>query len=126
VTTPGTAVPFSVAFMTTSRKPVPPPKNGAAPVRGGSSGGNFVARAAIGAFVLIAAIVLFGNFAMPKRFVPIACAIALAIGVAAILEGCKSYKNQGVTGTPAGSYKMTVQATAQSAPRGVTVTLDVQ
>jgi sugar lactone lactonase YvrE len=180
VTTPGTAVPFSVAFMTTSRKPVPPPKNGAAPVRGGSSGGNFVARGAIGAFVLI---VVFGSVGfslrrkllpagilqneeakeydvwssshsgheknvsaeepsiedpapcylwrrlkptLPKRLAPIACAIALAIGVAAILEGCKSYKNQGVTGTPAGSYKMTVQATAQSAPRGVTVTLDVQ
>ena len=56
------------------------------------------------------------------------CAIALAIGVAAILEGCKSGSGSGggATGTPAGSYKMTVQATAQAAPRGITVTLDVQ
>jgi sugar lactone lactonase YvrE len=123
VTTPGTAVPFSVAFQTTSRVPVKP---AAAPMRGGS-GGKFVARGVIGAFVLIAAIALFGNFAMPRRIVPIACAIALAIGVAAILDGCKSYKSgQGTTGTPAGTYKMTVQATAQAAPRGVTVTLDVQ
>jgi sugar lactone lactonase YvrE len=123
VTTPGTAVPFSVAFQTTSRVPV---KTGAAPMRGGG-GGNFIARGVIGAFVLIAAIVLFGVFAIPKRLVPIACAIALAIGVAAILDGCGGYgSNQAITGTPAGSYKMTVQATAQSAPRGVTVTLDVQ
>jgi sugar lactone lactonase YvrE len=63
-----------------------------------------------------------------KRAVPIACAIALAIGVAAILEGCKSgsASNTGPTGTPAGTYIMTVQATSQSAPRGITVTLDVQ
>jgi hypothetical protein len=124
VTTPGTAVPFSVAFQTTSRVPVKP---AAAPMRSGS-GGNFIARGVIGALVLIAAIALFGNFAMPKRLVPIACAIALALGVAAILEGCSSGSGSGsgATGTPAGSYKMTVQATAQSAPRGVTVTLDVQ
>jgi sugar lactone lactonase YvrE len=123
VTTPGTAVPFSVAFQTTSRVPVKP---AAAPMRGGS-GVKFIARGVIGAFALIAAIALFGNFAMPRRIVPIACAIALAIGVAAILEGCKSGSgSKGVTGTPAGTYKMTVQATAQSAPRGVTVTLDVQ
>jgi len=123
VTTPGTAVPFSVAFQTTSRVPVKP---AAAPMRSGS-GGNFIARGVIGALVLIAAIALFGNFAMPKRLVPIACAIALAIGVAATLDGCKAYKSgQGTTGTPVGTYKMTVQATAQSAPRGVTVTLDVQ
>jgi sugar lactone lactonase YvrE len=187
ITTPGTAVPFSVAFTTTSRVPVPPPKTGAAPMRGGSSsGGNFIARGAIGAFALIAAIVLFcfalfGSTGIPvhpenrracanaevrrhrarhgrsnnaffrslffwtprtwplvaqagmpvlrKRLVPIACAIALALGVAAILDGCKSGNGSsggGSTGTPAGSYIMTVQATAQSAPRGVTVTLDVQ
>jgi hypothetical protein len=178
VTTPGTAVPFSAMFVTTSRKPQPPPKTGAAPIMGAGSGdGNLVARGAIGAIVLIAAIVMFcfarfsstGNPAcatsgyvrgaaktrkrknalfdfagmarsrcvstlaqaglpvLLKRVVPIACAIALAIGVAAILEGCKAYKaNTGPTGTPAGTYKMTVQATSQSAPRGVTVTLDVQ
>jgi hypothetical protein len=65
---------------------------------------------------------------LPKRLVPIACAIALALSVAAILEGCSGGNGSGggVTGTPAGSYKMTVQATAQAAPRGVTVTLDVQ
>ncbi len=127
VTTPGTAVPFSVMFVTTSRVPVPPPKNGAAPMRSGGSGGNSIARGAIGAIVLIAAFVLF-CFAPPKRLVPIACVLALAIGVAAILEGCKSGSgsNTGPTGTPAGTYKMTVQATSQSAPRGVTVTLDVQ
>ena len=127
VTTPGTAVPFSVIFVTTSRVPVPPPKNGAAPMRSGGSGGNSIARGAIGAIVLIAAFVLF-CFAPPKRLVPIACVLALAIGVAAILEGCKSGSgsNTGPTGTPAGTYKMTVQATSQSAPRGVTVTLDVQ
>jgi len=123
VTTPGTAVPFSAAFQTTSRVPVKP---AATPMWGGS-GRRFIARGVIGAFALIAAIALFGNFAIPRRIVPIACAIALAIGVAAILEGCKSGSgSKGVTGTPAGTYKMTVQATAQAAPRGVTVTLDVQ
>ena len=189
ITTPGTAVPVSVAFVTTSRVPVPPPKTGAAPMRGGG-GGNFTARGAFGALVLIAAIVMiclalfssvgfslrrkllpagtlqseeakenvvwsslhganeknasaeepsFRDHAaslrwrrlkptLPKRIVPIACAIVLALGVAAILDGCKSGSGSGsgTTGTPAGSYKMTVQATAQAAPRGVTVTLDVQ
>src|SRR5579862_3926648 len=171
VTTPGTAVPFSAAFMTTSRVPV---KTGAAPMRGGS-GGTFIARGVIGAFVLIAlicfavfsstgnpacaassyvrgvaktrkrknAVVGFAGVArsrcvsalaqagMPvlrKRLMPITCAIVLALGVAAILEGCHggSGSGSGTTGTPAGTYIMTVQATAQSAPRGVTVTLDVQ
>jgi sugar lactone lactonase YvrE len=186
VTTPGTAVPFSVAFQTTSRVPTPP-KTGAAPVvasqnRWGGPGGrdaNSDSRGAILAFVLIAAIlVLFSSTGnpvypesrracaavnhmrcvgkrgtkrtrwlilqawrerqrdstlaqaglpvLPKRFVPIACAIALS--VAAILEGCHSGSGSstGATGTPAGTTKMTVQATAQSAPRGITVTLDVQ
>jgi len=171
VTTPGTAVPFSAAFMTTSRVPV---KTGAAPMRGGS-GGTFITRGVVGAFVLIAlicfavfsstgnpacaassyvrgvaktrkrknAVVGFAGVArsrcvsalaqagMPvlrKRLMPIACAIVLALGVAAILEGCHggSGSGSGTTGTPAGTYIMTVQATAQSAPRGVTVTLDVQ
>ena len=66
---------------------------------------------------------------LPKRLVPVACAIALALCVAAILEGCgggSGSSGGGITGTPAGTYKMTVQATAQSAPRGVTVTLDVE
>jgi sugar lactone lactonase YvrE len=130
VTTPGTAVPFSVAFQTTSRVPV---KTGAAPMLAsanrangpGAHGAN--SRGVILAFVLIAAIVLC-CFATPRRLVPIACVIALALSVVAILEGCKSGSSSGngTTGTPAGSYKMTVQATAQSAPRGVTVTLDVQ
>ena len=148
VTTPGTAVPFSAAFMTTSRVPV---KMGAAPMRGGS-GGTFIARDAIVAFALIAMFSSVGfslrrkllragtlqNEEAPKtdlylgwlhtrRLLPIACAIALALGVAAILDGCGNYgSNKAPTGTPAGSYKMTVQATAQSAPRGVTLTLDVQ
>jgi sugar lactone lactonase YvrE len=130
VTTPGTAVPFSVAFQTTSRVPV---KTGAVPMLAsanrangpGAHGAN--SRGVILAFVLIAAIVLC-CFATPRRLVPIACVIALALSVVAILEGCKSGSSSGngTTGTPAGSYKMTVQATAQSAPRGVTVTLDVQ
>jgi len=148
VTTPGTAVPFSAAFMTTSRVPV---KMGAAPMRGGS-GGTFIARDAIVAFALIAMFSSVGfslrrkllragtpqneeapksglylGWLRTKRLLPIACAIALALGVAAILDGCGNYgSNKAPTGTPAGSYKMTVQATAQSAPRGVTLTLDVQ
>jgi sugar lactone lactonase YvrE len=185
VTTPGTAVPFSVAFQTTSRVPV---KKGAAPVlasqdkRNGPDvrGANSGSRGVILAFILIAAIlVVFSSIGNPvypenrracaagnhmhcvgkrgtkrtrwlilqawrerrrdstlaqaglpvlrKRFVPILCAIALALSVAAILEGCHSGSgsSSGATGTPAGTSKMTVQATAQSAPRGITVTLDV-
>jgi sugar lactone lactonase YvrE len=194
VTTPGAAVPFSVAFQTTSRVPLPPPKTGAAPMRGDSVGGNFVVRGAIGvqkllrsagiSIVIIAVLALLlitrirmsasevkgagetravrraeaaalanasgmarfsyrrplagvfeffrgasmlGDRRWRVKFVHVACALALAIGVAAILEGCnKSNANAGPTGTPAGAYKMTVQATAQSAPRGITVTLDVE
>jgi sugar lactone lactonase YvrE len=135
ITTPGTAVPFSVGFMTTSRVPVPPPKTGSRPVLAlgnpangpGEGGGISNSRGAIFAFV-IAAIALLCRFALPKRIVPVACAIALALSAAAILDGCGGGNGTGggATGTPAGSYKMTVQATAQSAPRGVTVTLDVQ
>jgi sugar lactone lactonase YvrE len=178
VTTPGTAVPFSVAFQTTSRVPV---KTGAAQPSGGGDapgvrGTGSNSRGAILALVLF---VLFGfallsstgnhacatinymrgvrdsskktklvqlNFAgmvrsvprvtvaqtglpvLLKRLVPAACAIALALSVVAILEGCSSGSGSsgGTTGTPAGSYKMTVQATAQAAPRGLTVTLDVE
>jgi sugar lactone lactonase YvrE len=193
VTTPGTAVPFSVAFQTTSRVPLPPPKTGASPMRGDSSGGNFVVRGAIGvqkllrsagiSIVIVAVLTLLlitrirmsasevktagetpvrtaeaaalatasgmarflcgrplagvcelfrgastlGDRRCRVKFVHVACALALAVGVAAILEGCnKSNANAGPTGTPAGAYKMTVQATAQSAPRGITVTLDVE
>jgi len=189
VTTPGTAVPFSVAFQTTSRVPTPPPKTGAAPMLASQNkwngpdarGANSDSRGAILALMLIAAIlVLFsstGNPVYPEnrracaagnhircvgkrgtkrtcwlilqawrerrrdstlaqaglpvlrnRLVPIACAIALALSVTAILEGCHSGSgsSSGTTGTPAGTTKMTVQATAQSAPRGITVTLDVQ
>ncbi|MGB9243063.1 MAG: choice-of-anchor D domain-containing protein [Candidatus Acidiferrales bacterium] len=169
VTTPGTAVPFSVMFQTTSTVPLPPPKTGAAPMRGGP-GGNSIALGTVCAFVLIAVIALccfalFSSTGIPacaasgyllgvgkrgnkrmrwlglqawrerrrvsklsKRLVPVACAIALALCAAAILEGCHSGSGSsgGVTGTPSGMYKMTVQATAQSAPRGVTVTLDVE
>ncbi len=136
ITTPGTAVPFSVAFMTTSRVPVPPPKTGARPVLAlgnpangpGKGGGISNSRGMILAFVLIAAIALLCRFALPKGLVPAACAIALGLSVAAILDGCGGGSGTGgsATGTPAGTYKMTVQATSQSAPRGVTVTLDVQ
>jgi sugar lactone lactonase YvrE len=188
VTTPGTAVPFSVAFQTTSRVPTPP-KKGAAPMLAsrdkwngpGVRGANLESSGAIVAFMLIAAIlVLFSSTGnpvypenrracaagshmrcvgkrgtkrtrwlilqawrewrrdstlaqaglpvLPKRLVPILCAIALALSVAVILEGCHSGSGSGsgTTGTPAGTTKMTVQATAQSAPRGITVTLDVQ
>jgi hypothetical protein len=177
VTTPGTAVPFSAAFQTTSRVPVKPavlPGGG-----GGVGSGGAKSRGAILAIVLIAALLLLGSVGFSlrrkslraqcsrnegtqkrvllswtgwsaaskkdasamkpsisdlaaalrwRRLKPtLLCAIALAVGVAAILEGCHSGSgSSGVTGTPAGSYKMTVQATAQAAPRGITVTLDVE
>jgi hypothetical protein len=188
VTTPGTAVPFSAAFQTTSRVPV---KTGARvavaglnkPSGPGNGPSSSNARGAILAFVVLFSSVGFSlrrkslrtgnlrNKETRKRVLlswlgwhrayekndsarqpsiaicgdgylwrrrlfrgPLAsgptllCAIALALGVAAILVGCKSGSGSsgGTTGTPAGSYKMTVQATAQAAPRGLTVTLDVQ
>jgi len=209
VTTPGMAVPFSVAFQTTSRVPV---KKGAAPMLAsrdkwngpGAHGANSNSRGVTGAhalvrgaaaigivFVAMLAFILIVPIRMAKfkvkgagetpavrkaeasalrnilaiarllyrrlffsassagaagifefcgcasmlgvrrrrvRFVHAACATALALSVAAILEGCHSGSGSGsgTTGTPAGTTKMTVQATAQSAPRGITVTLDVQ
>jgi hypothetical protein len=181
VTTPGTAVPFSVAFQTTSRVPV---KTGARvavaglnkPSCPGNGPSSSNARGAILAFVVLLSSVGFSLRRKSQRAADLRnkektrkrvllswlgwhrayekndsarqpsiaicadgylwrtlkptllCAIALALGVAAILEGCKSGSGSsgGTTGTPAGSYKMTVQATAQSAPRGITVTLDVQ
>src|SRR6202030_3686080 len=61
VTTPGTAVPFSVAFQTTSRVPTPPPKTGATPVvasqnRWGGPGArsaNSDSRSVIGSHALV-------------------------------------------------------------------------
>jgi sugar lactone lactonase YvrE len=139
VTTPGMAVPFSVAFQTTSRAPTPPPKTSTRPVLaslnkwegpGGrpTTGASSDARGVILALILIVAMLVLYSRAARKRLVHAACVIALALSVAAILEGCHSGSgsNSGTTGTPAGTYKMTVQATTQAAPRGVTVTLDVQ
>jgi sugar lactone lactonase YvrE len=177
VTTPGTAVPFSAAFQTTSRVPVKP---AVLPTGGGGAGSRgMMSRGAMLAIVLIAALLLLssvgfslrrkrllagnsknkethksvlwsgwphgvyetnasamkpsmGGFAWAlrwRRLKPtLLCAIALALSVAAILEGCHSGSGSsgGVTGTPAGAYKMTPQATAQAAPRGITVTLDVE
>jgi hypothetical protein len=159
VTTPGTAVPFSVAFQTTSRTGKPP---ATAVMPGGGSGTSKSKGAfdALGVFAMLA-LLLIAPFRMAKfrvkgggqtpfvpqdkpavqkaeaaagrsarwrvKWVHAACALALAIGVAAILEGCHNgTSTKQVIGTPAGSYKMTVQATSQSAARGITVTLDVQ
>jgi sugar lactone lactonase YvrE len=158
VTTPGTAVPFSVAFQTTSRTGKPP---ATAVMPGGGSGTSKSKGAfdALGVFAMLA-LLLVAPFRMAKfrvkgagqtpfvpqdkpavqkaeaaagrsarwrvKWVHAACALALAIGVAAILEGCHSSSTKQIIGTPAGSYKMTVQATSQSAARGITVTLDVQ
>jgi sugar lactone lactonase YvrE len=140
VTTPGTAVPFSAAFQTTSRVPVPV-KTGSAPAFGGPSGrgtnstkfGAGVGSAALAAFVMLW--LFLASFAGPRAMLRMRLQlaqavgiVALVIGVAAILEGCHSGSGSsgGTTGTPAGTYEMTVQATAQAAPRGLTVTLDVQ
>jgi sugar lactone lactonase YvrE len=129
VTTPGTAVPFSVAFQTTSRTPV---KKGVAPTLAPANRANSPGTPGVnssGAIVAFMMVVAAFGLARRKRIAllaPVACVLALVLGVAAVLVGCKSYKNQGPTGTPAGIYKMTVQATAQAAPRGITVTLDVE
>jgi sugar lactone lactonase YvrE len=131
VTTPGTAVPFSVAFQTTSRTGTPPPTAMGMPVApaGGSGTSANTSARAVGVFIVLVVVGLLacGGRRWRVKFVHAACAILLAIGVAAILEGCHNGSStKQIIGTPAGSYKMTVQATSQSAPRGITVTLDVQ
>ena len=130
VTAPGMAVPFSVAFQTTSR--VPTKNGGAAPEGGaGASGASLRGRSltANAALVLatIAILVLMGALRWRTSLLRAAAVIVLALGVAAILEGCHGGSgNPNPVGTPAGSYTMTVQATTQSAPRGITITLDVE
>jgi len=136
VTTPGTAVPFSVSFQTTSRVPVKTaapfakPSTGIGPRSRGFD--LFRSEFIFGAF--FAAVAFFGlcafAFTVPRRraqLLRVASVIALALTVAAILEGCHSGSGTtGTTGTPAGSSKMIVQGAAQNASRGITVTLDVE
>ncbi|MGA8142918.1 MAG: hypothetical protein WB987_03390 [Candidatus Acidiferrales bacterium] len=138
VTTPGTAVPFSVSFQTTSRQAT---KNHT-PSASSSNGQNrhgptwttsrfrpgLIIAPALGslAFVALCGLVIF---AVPRRrsqLPRITSVFALFSIVVAILVGCGSYKSGQTTGTPKGSTKMTVQGATQGASRGITVTLDVE
>lgn len=138
VTTPGTPVPFSVSFKTTSRTPTKnlTPGNPGADIPASSGlarfghevvGVTFRYSAAFSAFAILALFAL--AFAAPRRrtrFLHAASVFALALSVAAILEGCHSYSATGATGTPVSSTKLIVQGAAQGASQGITVTLDVE
>jgi sugar lactone lactonase YvrE len=138
VTTPGTPVPFSVSFQTTSRTPTKnlaphnpgpniPAGGGTARLAPGFLSFRFIFRVAFGALAILALISL--AFSAPQRrtqLLRVASVLALALSVAAFLEGCHSYSATGTTGTPVGSTKLTVQGAAQGASRGITVTLDVE
>jgi sugar lactone lactonase YvrE len=137
VTTPGTAVPFSVAFQTTSRTPTKnliyrvPGAGASGRVRPATIFGDSFQRAmafsaALSALIMIAAF-LFTSSARRRRhyFLRVAM-LVLLLSVAAILEGCHHYGSTGTTGTPVGSSTMIVQGTTQGAARGITVTLDVE
>jgi sugar lactone lactonase YvrE len=136
VTTPATPVPFSVSFQTTSRVPVKTVVPGSRPSTWLGPGARnldlfrhgFVLSALFAALAAIALVAL--AFTVPHRrpqLLRVASVIALAITVAAILQGCHSGSGTvGTTGTPAGSSKMIVQGAAQNATRGITVTLDVE
>jgi len=131
ISTPGMAVPFSVAFQTTSRVPVKGQGNGVAAPMMRHSGPGGIGGAAAEALIVVAIALVFLVLALRARrahprLIQAACMIAVAVGVAAILQGCHNSSSSGVTGTPAGAYQMTVQATSQSAPRGLTITLDVE
>ena len=138
VTTPGTAVPFSVSFQTTSRTPtknIVPLGPGANSPAGASAfmrtremnGGKVIFPALAVAFSILTMILL--SMVAPRRssrllgFVSV-CALALI--VAAIVQGCGGGGSAGTTGTPAGSTKLIVQGATQNASRGITVTLDVE
>jgi sugar lactone lactonase YvrE len=135
VTTPATPVPFSVSFQTTSRVPMKTvaPDSKPSTGRGPGAGSLYLIRSEFILVVVFAALAMIGLFASaitePRRraqLLRVASVIALALTVAAILEGCHSGSGTtGVTGTPAGSNKMIVQGAAQNATRGITVTLDV-
>jgi sugar lactone lactonase YvrE len=136
VTTPSTPVPFSVSFQTTSRVPVKTVVLASKPSTGlgprARSLELFRSEFVLGAFFAALATIglLAFAFTLPRRraqLLRVASVIALALAVAAILEGCHSGSGTtGTTGTPAGSSKLIVQGAAQNATRGITVTLDVE
>ena len=137
VATPGTAVPFSVIFQTTSRTPTKNliyrlPGAGAFGRVGPATifGDRFHRAMAFGAALSALTFLAAFSFTMATRrrrsyFLRVAM-FALLLSVAATLDGCKHYGSTGTTGTPAGSSKMIVQGSTQGAARGITVTLDVE
>ena len=60
-----------------------------------------------------------------RRLAPVAGFAALLI-VSATIVGCHHYKNPAIAYTPAGTYNLTVNGSAQNTSRGYTMTLIVQ
>lgn len=81
-----------------------------------------------GLWLPVSGLAFVGIGATRKRRWLIGAFVACTLGTMLLQSGCSSYnaKSQTTTGTPAGTYTVTIGATSGSATRNTTVTLTVQ
>ena len=147
-TAPNQTIPFMASIMTTSRTPTKNKVTAASPTNRLEAPGGWLRfpAFAIGVATICALILLLvacakgfrlgegaplrenaGWLAMrvsPRRWISVT-ALVVAIAAAAFVGGCYHHKNV-VTGTPAGSTDLILQATAQGASRAIGITIVVQ
>jgi len=122
--TPNTPVAFSAVFQTTPRTPTPP--KAWLPNFPGASRGRPWLPASF-ALVAVLALLALGRIA-PRdkaRLSRSVSAFALFIVTVVLMGSCGGHGSTGTTGTPVGKSVMNFQITAQSAGRGITLTLFV-
>jgi hypothetical protein len=122
---PNTPVQFSAVFQTTSRVPQPPPKAWL-PFFPGAGPGRPLFSAALALLAIFAALAISRGIPSGQaRIRRLISAAALFVVTVALLGGCGHHGATGTTGTPAGKTIMNLQAMAQGAGRGITLTLFV-
>jgi hypothetical protein len=141
-TAPNQTIPFTASIMTTSRKPVKNPASTLPSIDRPRTRGESSRFPALATNIAISFAAIFmlglcawmirwsGNLARPKmrasqrRWLSVS-ALLVAVAAIAFVGGCYKHKNT-LTGTPAGSANLTLQATAQGATRPIGITIVVK
>ncbi len=145
--TAGTAAPFNVTYQTTTSSGKQfPPGGGTVTAQGkralaflgfddkhnSKPGAARLAVALLAAFSLAALLLIVvsvrlasENSGRARRFAPV-FGFASLLFITATIVGCHHYKNPAIAYTPAGTYNLTVNGSAQNTSRGYTMTLIVQ
>ena len=143
IPTPGTPVPVSVTFQTTSRLgtgayvPPAPGRNISGREFGhqGPAMGSpeWIRMIRPGVWATLGGVALLGIFtSMLGRarerspLLSFVAMLAIVSVIAFVIVGCSGGSTKVIIGTPAGSTTMIVQGATQGAARGITVTLDVE